>query len=103
MATKDVCLLEPRIPLRFPGDADEMTMPAGTIKRIHVNQHIIRDNKKQNIRVPPLTIKWRGKTYAAANVDIRGLSRVVYSPDAPLACGAYVWVETTAEIVAYRR
>jgi len=103
MATKDVCLLEPRIPLRFPGDADEMTMPAGTIKRIHVNQHIIRDNKKQNVRVPPLTIKWRGKTYAAANVDIRGVSRVVYSPDAPLACGAYVWVETKAEIVAYRR
>jgi hypothetical protein len=102
MATDDVCLLEPRIPLRFPGDADEMTMAAGTIKRIHVNQHIIRDNKKQNLRVPPLTIKWRNKTYAAKSVDIRGASQVVYSPDSPLSCGAHVWVETKAEVIAYR-
>ena len=102
MATDKTCLLEPRIPLRFPGDADQMTMAAGTIKRIHVNQHIIRDNKKQKLRVPPLTIKWRGKTYVAKHVDIKGESHVVYSPDKPLSCGAHVWIETSNEITAYR-
>jgi len=27
-----------------------------------------------------------------------GPSRVVYSPDKPLSCGAKVWVETEAEV-----
>jgi len=75
-----------------------MTMPAGTLKRVHVNTHIIRSNKKTNASEPVVTVQWRGKPYRFESVEIFGPSRVVYSPNKPLNCGATVWVETTAEI-----
>ena len=31
-------------------------------------------------------------------VEILGPSKVVYSPDKPLSCGARVWIETEAEV-----
>ena len=31
-------------------------------------------------------------------MDIKGPSKVVYSPNKPLSCGARVWIETEAEI-----
>ena len=65
---------------------------------IHVNQHVIKANKKNDTADPVLTIKkYKSNTYAHA-VDIKGPSKVVYSPDKPLSCGAYVWIETHAEV-----
>lgn len=65
---------------------------------VHVNMHVIRANQKTGARDPVLTVK-RGKVnrYAHA-VEIAGPSRVVYSPDKPLSCGARVWIETEAEV-----
>ena len=61
---------------------------------IHVNQHVIRSNGKTGERKPPLTVKtYKSNTYAHS-VEIDGPSRVVYSPDKPLSCGAKVWIET---------
>lgn len=77
-----------------------ITMPAGTIKRIHVNQHIIKQNKNTGTSMPPLTIKWRNKTYPASDVSVNGESKVVYAPLCPLSCGAHVWIETKSEVVA---
>mgnify|MGYP003626301077 FL=1 len=78
------------------------TIRIGTIimiKRIHVNQHIIRRNFKQNENKPVLTIKTsKSNTYGNA-VEILGESKVVYSPDKPLSCGAKVWIETTADVI----
>ena len=69
-----------------------------TIKRIHVNQHVVRKNKKTGEREPVLTVK-EGKTNTYGHsVTVHGPSKVVYSPDKPLSCGARVWVETTAEV-----
>ena len=69
------------------------------ITRIHVNQHIIRANKKNNESNPVLTVK-RGKSNNYAHeVEILGPSKVVYSPDKPLSCGAKVWIETENEVV----
>ena len=34
----------------------------------------------------------------AHEVEINGPSKVIYSPDKPLSCGAKVWVETEAEV-----
>ena len=69
------------------------------ITRIHVNQHIIRANKKNNESNPVLTVK-RGKSNNYAHeVKILGPSKVVYSPDKPLSCGAKVWIETENEVV----
>lgn len=66
---------------------------------IHVNQHIIRRNASTGERNPTLTVKQGKKNTYAYNVDILGPSRVVYSPDKPLSCGARVWIETTSEVV----
>tara|TARA_R110001583_G_scaffold9651_17_gene45570 strand:+ start:8783 stop:8923 length:141 start_codon:yes stop_codon:yes gene_type:complete len=33
------------------------------------------------------------------DVQILGKSRVVYSPNKPLSCGAKVWIETEAPVV----
>jgi hypothetical protein len=66
--------------------------------RIHVNQHIIKRNAKTGKREPALTVKdYRGNR-RASGVTINGPSRVVYSPDKPLACGARCWIETAAEV-----
>jgi len=68
-------------------------------KKIHVNQHIIRSNSKQPERQPPLTVKTYKANTKAYEVKISGPSKVVYSPDKPLSCGAKVWIETDADVV----
>jgi hypothetical protein len=68
-------------------------------KRIHVNQHVIRSNKKNKENKPVLTVKtYQDNTYGH-EVNILGNSKVVYRPDKPLSCGAKVWIETDAEVV----
>lgn len=69
------------------------------ITRIHVNQHVIRANKKNNENNPVLTVK-RGKSNDYAHeVEILGPSKIVYSPDKPLSCGAKVWIETKSDVL----
>lgn len=72
---------------------------------IHVNQHIIRSNKKTGQREPVLTCKtYKDNTYAS-EVIIRDsmmnpVAKVIYRPDKPLSCGATVWIETEMEVEA---
>lgn len=68
------------------------------ITRIHVNQHVIRRNNKTGEREPCLTIKQGKRNTYAHSVEIGGPSRVVYSPDHPLSCGARVWIETESDV-----
>jgi hypothetical protein len=69
------------------------------LTRIHVNQHVIRRNKREGRDDPPLTVKvGRTNTYCRG-VELLGPSRVVYSPCRPLSCGARVWIETTAPVL----
>jgi len=68
------------------------------IKRIHVNQHIIKRNRKTGENEPVLTVKtYKSNTYGHT-VTIHGPSQVIYSPDKPLSCGAHVWIETEANV-----
>jgi hypothetical protein len=68
------------------------------LTRVHINQHIIRSNCKNNEQNPVITVK-RGKTNVyAKSVKIDGPCRVVYRPDKPLSCGAKVWIETEAPV-----
>ena len=69
------------------------------IKRIHINQHKIKANKKYNLNDPVITVKTSKSNIYGHEVDIKGPSKVVYNPDKPLSCGARVWIETTAEVV----
>jgi len=69
---------------------------------IHVNQHVIKSKAKTGARDPVLTVKtYKSNTYAH-DVRILGESRVVYSPDKPLSCGAKVWIETEADVEILR-
>ena len=65
---------------------------------IHVNQHVIKSNHKTGAREPVITVKQGKKNTYTHEVEILGPSRVVYSPDKPLSCGARVWIETTSEV-----
>jgi hypothetical protein len=68
---------------------------------IHVNQAHIRSNRKVDPeeRIPVLTVKtYKTNTYCNS-VQIKGPSKIVYSPDKPLSCGARVWVETEHEVI----
>ena len=65
---------------------------------IHVNQHIIKKNRKTGERAPVLTVKtYKSYTYAS-EVEVVGPCRVVYRPDKPLSCGATVWIETQDDV-----
>ena len=70
--------------------------------RIHVNQHVIKRNAKTGETEPVLTVKQGRKNTYAHEVEILGPSRVVYSPEKPLSCGARVWVETESAVVFIR-
>lgn len=65
---------------------------------IHVNQHQIRHNHKHGTNDPVLTVKTYKSNDYAHEVRIKGDSKVVYSKDKPLSCGARVWIETEAEV-----
>ena len=66
---------------------------------IHVNQHVIKSNRKDDKNDPVLTVKtYKSNVYANA-VQINGPSKVVYSHDKPLSCGAHVWIETESEVI----
>jgi len=70
---------------------------------IHVNQHIIKANRKSGKVNPVLTCKtYKSNTYAHEAIiygqDGKEAARVIYRPDKPLSCGAHVWIETTNEI-----
>ena len=67
-------------------------------KRIHINQHKIRSNKKHGLNEPVITVKTSKSNGYAHEVEINGPSKVIYSPDKPLSCGAKVWIETEAEV-----
>ena len=72
--------------------------PKPTIKRIHVNQHLIRARDPQ-----PLTVKESSGNTRASRVEILGndgevCATLVYAPEHPLSCGARVWIETRNEV-----
>lgn len=69
------------------------------IKRIHVNQHNIRYNAKNEDKKPVLTCKTYKENFTCDTVEILGPSKVVYSPDKPLPCGAKVWIQTEADVL----
>jgi hypothetical protein len=69
---------------------------------VHVNQHVIKSNRKNKVEDPVLTVKTYKDNRYAHKVEILGPSKIIYSPDKPLSCGAHVWIETEAEVVVVR-
>lgn len=67
------------------------------IARVHINQHVIRRNKRDGATDPPITVKTYKGNEKAHEVEFTGPSRLVYRPDKPLDCGAHVWIEADRE------
>ncbi|NEO29369.1 MAG: helix-turn-helix domain-containing protein [Symploca sp. SIO3C6] len=65
---------------------------------IHVNQHAIRQNKKQGHHLPVISIKKGNSNVYGHEVRINGPCRVVYQPNLPKPCGARVWIETLSNV-----
>ena len=66
---------------------------------IHVNQHVIKRNRKTGSEDPVLTVKtYKDNVYGheAILLDKGGeeIAKVIYRPSKPLSCGAHVWIET---------
>lgn len=71
---------------------------------IHVNQHIIKKNKKEQSKNPVITVKNYKKNIYSNNVKIldndgKVVCTIKYSPDKPLKCGATVWIETKNKVL----
>lgn len=66
---------------------------------IHVNQHIIKKNRKTGGNDPVLTVKTYKSNDYAHSVIIEGSSKIVYRPENPLSCGAHVWIETESNVI----
>lgn len=74
---------------------------------IHVNQHVIKRNRKQNLIEPPLTAKSYNTNDYGTRVDVldengKVAGTFVYSPHKPLSCGAHVWFETYNEVIVHK-
>jgi hypothetical protein len=69
-------------------------------KIIHVNQHNIRANcKDDSCEKPVISVKTYKGNHYGYQVTICGPSKVIYSPYKPLKCGAKVWIETYASVI----
>lgn len=66
---------------------------------VHVNQHVIKANRKNGETNPPLTVKTYKENRYGHNVLLTGPGYVKYCPDAPLPCGAHVWIETAHPVI----
>lgn len=70
-------------------------------KKIHVNQHNIRANKRDGGNRPVITCKTSAANVYGHSVEVLGDSMVTYRPDSPLSCGAKCWVETDHPVIVY--
>lgn len=77
-----------------------ITIPAGTIKRLHVDKQIIAQNRKSGRNDPTITVQTSKGSYKASVVEVLGPSKFLQANACrkPLSCGARVWIETKAEV-----
>lgn len=68
------------------------------LKRIHVNQHNIRANNKDDGNRPIFSAKVYNGNFTGQELEINGPSRLVYRKNNPLSCGARVWIETHSPV-----
>lgn len=73
-------------------------LPASTIKRLHVDRHVIKRNRKTGATDPAITIQTSRGPLKAVRAEIAGPCTFVYSPGKPLKCGAELWIETHAQV-----
>lgn len=70
---------------------------------VHVNQAVIKANRKSGRRDPVITVKTYdsnlyGHEVVIYNDDGQEVCRIIYRPDKPLPCGAVVWLECFGKV-----
>lgn len=79
------------------------SLPAGTIKRIHVNRQVVARNRKFNQEKPAITIQTSRGPIRARQAVVRGTMHVIqagrHTKRKQLGCGAMIWLETTSKIL----
>ena len=70
---------------------------------IHVNQHVIKANRKHGKTDPVLTCKTYKSNKYGHEVYVDGPCRIVYRPDKPLPCGAHVWIQTDGLVLVFEK
>lgn len=74
-----------------------MILPAGTVKRIHVDRRVVAQNRKSGGNEPALTVQTSKGPIKARIVTIKGT--VTFDQTAPqLSCGARIYGYTRAEV-----
>ena len=70
------------------------------IKRIHVNQHVIKSNLKHDLNEPVITVKSGKENHCGDEVYIDGPCTIKYSGNGKpgMSCGARVYIETTHDV-----
>lgn len=68
------------------------------LKIIHINRSIIQRNARHGREEPVCRVQEGSNITYCREVVIKGASRMVYRPEAPLACGAKLWIETSADV-----
>jgi hypothetical protein len=66
---------------------------------IHINQHVIKENRKNGTTKPVITCKTYKEGVYGMEVEFTGNAKVIYRPDKPLSCGAHVWIETYDPVI----
>jgi hypothetical protein len=74
---------------------------AGTIKRIHVDRHVLARNRKLGTHDPAWTIQTSKGAHKARWVEWKGATTSSKPTDKPLKCGARMWVETKGQVTYY--
>ena len=72
-----------------------------TKKYIHINQHKIRSNLKNNLNEPVITVKTSKQNIYGHEVTILGESKVLYGGNNKpiLSCGDRVVIETHSDVL----
>ena len=68
-------------------------------KKIHINQHMIKANRKDGRNRPVISCKTYKSNVYGHSVKLTGPATVIYSPEKPLSCGAHCWVETEYPVI----
>lgn len=82
-------------------------MPRKTLKRIHINQHVLKKNSRDGENEPVVTCKNSKDNEYGHEVEIYHedvlVASVIYRPDKPLSCGAKCWVETKERVEVHNK
>jgi hypothetical protein len=74
------------------------TLPAGTVKRIHVDRRIIAQNRKNGTKLPHWTIQTSKGPIKCSEWKLLGPIQGSGPDDKQLSCGARVYMVTRSEV-----